>query len=168
MHFFNPRPVKGIQGLTREVIVALIANIESQEHRRQYGALCSLPPEHPRASSTDDVEAFFAIVHKMMGESFDLKSFFEQYPKLVKEFTKRIDHNTPFYYSTSKKERFQLGQLPSFNDPSGATEQLDKVIISRQADPGVFVAHRASLPQRGRLTVRSEFHKTPECLPPRL
>ena len=106
--------------------------------------------------------------HEMMGESFDLKSFFEQYPKLVKEFTKRIDHNTPFYYSTSKKERFQLGQLPSFNDPSGATEQLDKVIISRQADPGVFVAHRASLPQRGRLTVRSEFHKTPECLPPRL
>jgi hypothetical protein len=31
-HYFLCRPIKGIQGLTREVIVALIANLESQKH----------------------------------------------------------------------------------------------------------------------------------------
>ena len=56
--------------------------------------------------------------------------------------------------------------LPSFNDPSGTTERLDKVRLSRRSDPGVFVANRASLPQRHSLTARATFHRAPEWLPP--
>ena len=39
-----------------ETVVALAANIE---WRRRYLAEHNLPPEHPRARTTDDVECFF-------------------------------------------------------------------------------------------------------------
>lgn len=154
--------------MTREVIVALVSNIESQEFRRREGATRGLPPEHPRASSTDDVEGYFAVNHEMLGDSFDLKTFFDQYPKTLNEFNKRIDPNTPFFYWTSSTERYTLGPLSSFNKPSGQTERLDRVVLSRRADPGVFETNRASLPQHGRLTVRAQWHRVPECLPPRV
>ena len=38
-------------------------------------------------------------------------------------------------------------------------------MISRHADPGLFVARRADLPVRGALTVRTQFHNVPEKLP---
>ena len=37
--------------------------------------------------------------------------------------------------------------------------------VPRRADPGVFVADRASLPQRGLKSVRAQFHKIPQALP---
>ena len=43
------RPIKGIQGMNREVIVVLTTNLESQEFRCHYGEERGLPPEHPRA-----------------------------------------------------------------------------------------------------------------------
>ena len=62
--------------------MALVPNSESQEHRRREGVTRGFPPEHPRASSTDDVEGFFSIVHEMLEPSFDLKTFYDQYPKM--------------------------------------------------------------------------------------
>ena len=46
-------------------------------------------------------------------------------------------------------------ELLSFNEPSGkgVTERLDKVHLSRRSDPGVFEANKASLQQKGQLTV---------------
>ncbi|XP_028407520.1 uncharacterized protein LOC114530130 [Dendronephthya gigantea] len=55
------RPIRGVSGFTREVVVALTTNIESQEFERRYGIEKGLPPEHPRAGSTDDVEGIFAF-----------------------------------------------------------------------------------------------------------
>ena len=75
------------------------------------------------------------------------------------------DPNVPFFYYTSKNERYALGPLKSFNEPSRYTERLDKLVISRRADPGVFVSNRASLPHRGHLSVRAEWHRAPERLP---
>ena len=46
------RPIKKIQGLTREIVVAVTTNIESQEFRRRYGEEKGLSPEHPRASTS--------------------------------------------------------------------------------------------------------------------
>lgn len=89
----------------------------------------------------------------------------------MNEFNKRIDPDLPFYYWTGVNEHFHLKALPSFNDPSPAgIERLDRVIISRRADAGVFVANRAFLPQRGSLTVRvtCTFHAVTETLPPRI
>lgn len=60
----------------------------------------------------------------------------------MNEFNKRIDPDLPFYYWIGVNEHFHLKALPSFNDPSPAgIERLDRVIISRRADPGVFVAN---------------------------
>ena len=73
-----------------------------------------------------------------------------------------------FYYWSGAKERYTDFDLPSFNQPSKGKdkERLDKVNLSRRGDPGVFVANRASLPQRGQLTARAKFHREPVELPP--
>jgi hypothetical protein len=164
--FVFQRSIKGIQGLTRETVVGLIANIESQELRREEYQQRQLPPEHPRASSTDDVEGFIGVLHALLGPIFDHKTFLDQMPKICSEYYKRMDPNLPFFYWTSYKDQYKADPLPHFNQPSpDGVERLDKVKISRRSDPGVFVANRAHLPQRNSLTVRSQFHRAPEALP---
>ena len=89
----------------------------------------------------------------------------------MNEFNKRIDPDNPFYYWTGVHERYHLKALPSFNGASlSGIERLGRLImiISRRADPGVFVANRAHFPQRGSLTVRATFHAVSEALPPRV
>jgi hypothetical protein len=54
-----------------------------------------------------------------------------------------------------------------FNVPSvSGVERLDQVCISRRADPGFFVANRAVILQRGKLTIRAAQFKPAESLPP--
>ena len=48
-----------------------------------------LPPELPRASSTDDVEGFSTLLHDQLGDVFDHKAFLLQQPKILNEFTKK-------------------------------------------------------------------------------
>ena len=67
------RDVSGIRGFSRETLVALVANIESREWRRRYLESKQLPEEHPRASTTDDVECFFSILRDSVGKDFTLK-----------------------------------------------------------------------------------------------
>ena len=160
------RPIKGIQGFTREIVVALIANCESMELRRREYATRGIPPEHPRASSTDDVEGFFSLLHGHLGDVFDHQTFLQQQPKLLSEFTKIIDPDLSFYYWTGHKHRYTSEPLPSFNQTSGKVERLDKNKTSRRSDPGVFVSNRASLLQRNSLTARASFHRAAERLPP--
>lgn len=149
-------------------MIGLVANIESRELRRVEYEQRGLPPENPRASATDDVEGIIALMHEMLGEVFDVKEFTDAQPKILNEFKKRIDPELKFYYWTGANERFRDFELPSFNQPTGEgiTERLDRINISRRGDPGVFVANRASLPQRGQLTVRAQFHRAPVELPP--
>lgn len=150
-------------------MIGLVANIESRELRRVEYEQRGLPPENPRASATDDVEGIIALMHEMLGEVFDVKEFTDAQPKILDEFKKRIDPELKFYYWTGANERFRDFELPSFNQPTGEgiTERLDRINISRRGDPGVFVANRASLPQRGQLTVRAQFHRAPvELRPP--
>ena len=73
----------------------------------------------------------------------------------------------PFYYWTGIHERFHLKALPSFNEPSqSGIECLDRVVFSRRADPGVFVANRDNFLQWGSLIVRAQFYAASETLPP--
>ena len=51
---------------------------------------------------------------------------------------------------------------------NGHQQRLDKVTLSRRGDPGVFVANRASIPQKGQLTARAKFHREPISLPVRV
>ena len=98
--------MKGIQGLTREIIVALVANLESRELRRSEGEARGLPSENPRASTTEDVEGMIALFHELLGPIFDHKAFKQEFPKIMNEFNKRIDPDLPFYYWTGIHERF--------------------------------------------------------------
>ena len=160
--------MKGICGFTREIIVGLVANLESRHLREiEYRTRC-LQPEHPRSSSTDDVESFIALLHEMLGPIFDPKQFYSELPKILNEYKKRIDTDLSFFYWTGSKTRYKDYELPSFNLPSaqGVVERLDQVHLSRRGDPGVFVANRASLPQKGQLTARAKFHRAPVALPP--
>ena len=59
--------------MTREVIIGLVANIETREQRREIYSAMKLPPEHPRASSTDDVEGIISLFHEILGSIFDIK-----------------------------------------------------------------------------------------------
>ncbi|CAB3978040.1 Hypothetical predicted protein, partial [Paramuricea clavata] len=164
------RKIKGICGLTKEAVIGLVANLESRELRRIEYEERGLPPEHPRASATDDVEGMIGLMHDMLGDIFDMKQFSDAQPKILNEFSKRIDPELQFYYWTGAKERYTEFELPSFNEPSGNgdKERLDDVKLSRRGDPGVFVANRASLPQKGQLTARAKFHREPVALPPPL
>ena len=107
-------------------------------------------------------------MREMLGDIFDVKQFLDAQPKILSEFKKRIDPDLEFFYWTGANERYRDFELPSFNQPSGEgiIERLDRISLSGRGDPGVFVANRASLPKRGQLTVRAQFHRTPVELPP--
>jgi len=71
------RNISNVRGFTRETLVALAANIESREWRRQYNAKDRIPAEHPRATSTDDAECFFSMLQNTVGKDFTLKEVHE-------------------------------------------------------------------------------------------
>lgn len=77
------RPVKGLCGFSRETVVAVTTNIKSIEFRRRQNVELGYE-EHPRAGTTDDVEAFFALLHRYLGLIFTLKEFKALWRKLVR------------------------------------------------------------------------------------
>ena len=92
--------------------------------------------QHPRSGKSDDVESFISVLQEMLGDVFDMKSFFDTYPKILDEFFKRINPAFPFYYSTEKKTRSTEAALPSFNQPSSnGVERFDRMKVSKRADP---------------------------------
>lgn len=70
---FN-RPVQEICGFSRESVIAVTTNIESMEFRRCQNSAFGYE-EHPRAGSTDDVEAMIGLLHRVLGNVFTLKEF---------------------------------------------------------------------------------------------
>ena len=161
------RPIKGICGLTREIIVGLVANLETRQQCREEYSERDLPPEHPRASPTDDVEGIIALFHEVIGVIFDTKEFYDEFPKIMNEFSKKSVPNLSFYYWTGHQTCSRDFPLPSFNEPSNdGVERLDRVTLSQRGDPGVFISNRASLPQTNQLTARANFHREPVPLLP--
>ena len=77
------RPVKGICGFSRETLIAVTTNIESLEyHRCKNGEIGY--EEHPRAGSTDDVEAMITLLHRILGDIFTLKEFKSVWRKVIR------------------------------------------------------------------------------------
>ena len=143
------------------MIAGLVANLETRQQRREEYTKRDLPPEHPRASSTD-VEGIIALFHEAIGVIFDTKEFYGEFPKIMNEFSKKSNPDLPFYYWTGSQTRYRHFPLPSFNRPSKeGVERLEKVTLSRRGNPGVFVADKASLPQKNQLTVRA--YSPPTC-----
>lgn len=77
------RPVKEICGFSRESVIAVTTNIESMEFRRCQNAEIGYE-EHPRAGTTDDVEAIIAFLHRMLGVVFTLKQFKAAWKQVVR------------------------------------------------------------------------------------
>ena len=93
-------PIKDICGLTREIIVGLVANLETHQQRKDDYSERELPSEHPRASSTDG-EGIIALFHEVICVIFDTKEFYEELPKIMNKFSKKSDSNLPLYCWTA-------------------------------------------------------------------
>ena len=128
----------------------------------------NIPLEHPRASSTDDVECFFSVIRSMVGEHFTSKAVMLKWRKLCNEFAKRIDSKLPFYYYTSTHDRFYEGEMQSFDVPgskkstSNPRNQRGRTV----EQPGKLAAGRASLIKTGHGSIRRQFHAIPTDMPP--
>lgn len=146
--------------------MALLTNIESQEFQRRQAAQNHEPPEHPRASSSDDVECFFSILHDQLGQHYDMKAIQQRWQPICNEFLKRLDPDLPFYYYTSNKNRYRIDDLPSFDmPPPDGRSRLDFLRPPRREDVGQVVVGRATMPVRGHRTIRQQFHNMPAALP---
>ena len=116
-----------VHGVTRETVIALLANLTSLQMRRHEYRDRGMTSELPRSGTSDDVESFISVLYEMFGDVFDMKSFFDSYPKVLNEFCKRID---PAYYWTGTKTRFTEPALPSLNQPSSnGVERFDCVKV---------------------------------------
>ena len=80
---------------------------------------------HPRASSTDDVECFFSMVRDAIGRNFTTKEVKFEICKVFTEFAKRVDPDLPFYYHTSSHTRYYEGPLPQFDQPSRRNQKKE-------------------------------------------
>ena len=157
------RNVNAICGFTRETLNAMIANIEGREFRRRYLLSSNLPPEHPRACSTNDVECFFSVLRDSLGTDFTLKRIQNAWRRSCIEFSKRIDPNLPFYYFTSAHDRFYEAPRPSFSVPPRkprVQRVRQREMLTGQA-PG-----RTTLPTAGSRSVRLTCHNVVINTPP--
>lgn len=145
--------------------MAVITNIEGREWRRIDCANNNRGPEHPRASSTDDVECFFSMMRDGLGRNFTTKEVKYGFRKICAEFFKRIDPDLPYYYHTSTHTRYYEGPLPDFSEPVRKSRRKHKR-VPRREQPAAFVPRRATMPVRGSISLRPQFHNLPLDLPP--
>ena len=161
------RDIRKVQGFSRETLIALTTTIESREWVRRSKANKGLTPEHPRASTTDDVECFFSLLRSMIGAHFTVKDVQTTWRKLCIEFSKRLDKHLPFYYFTSTHERFNVGEKQDFNvgtfKRSSNNPRHQRV---RREQPGNLAPGRATLVKSGARSIRRTFHNVPIDLPP--
>ena len=145
-------------GFSRATLNAMVANIEGRDFRQTYLLSRNLPSEHPRASSTDDVEC---VLRDNLGSDFTLKRVQYAWRRSCIEFSKRIDPNLPFYYFTSSHDRFHEGPRPSFSVPPSkprVQRVRQREMLTGQA-PG-----RTSLPISGSRSARLSMPPAP-CQP---
>lgn len=83
--------------------------------------------------------------------------------KICLEFLKRMNPDLPFYYYTSSHHRFYEGEMPSFSEMPKKPKKPKRA--PRRELMG-DIGRRLSMPVRGSLSVRAEFHNVPVDLPP--
>ena len=89
MHVYtNPqsyRPIDNVRGFTAETLIGVSASIETRQWKHKFNVQNRLAPEHPRSSTTDDVECFFSLLRDCVGKNFTLKQacFWAQYVRVI-------------------------------------------------------------------------------------
>lgn len=154
-------------GFTQETLVALTTNIEGREFQRRVSATTGYF-EHPRASTTDDVECFFSLLRDNLGKDFTLKHVQYEWRKCCLEFMKRLDPSLPFYYFTSSHDRFYEGPRPDFSlPPTTKSKRNPRHQRPRRFEQsGSLAKGRATLPVPGTKSLRMQFHNIPVDMPP--
>ena len=142
----------------------MTTNIESREYCRRIKISSGQQLEHPRASSTNDIECLFSVMRDIIGKNFTTKEFKFGIRKVMSEFSTRVDPDLPFYYYMSAHSRYFEGPHPDF-DKAPAKQQKEKR-VPRREQPAAFGPRRATMPVRGSLAVRPKFHNVPLELPP--
>ena len=142
-----------------------MTNIEGREFRRRCIKERGNKPEHPRASTSDDVECFFSMMRDIVGRNFTSKQVRFAFRKVCVEFSKRLDPDLPYFYHTSAHTRYSEGPLPAFNLASSKKKRKSRT-APRREQPAAFILRRATLPVHGSTSVRSQFHNRPIDLPP--
>ena len=128
-------PIDNVLGFSRETLVAVITNIEGRELRRLQNTL----PEHPRASSTDDVECFFIMLRDSIGENFTTKEAKYAVRKVCLEFSM---HTDPNYRSTTTHLVTLASMKAPFHDPVSKPHNVYAKLA--QGDrPAAFTDRRA-------------------------
>lgn len=158
------RDITRVRGFTRQVLVAVVALIETTEWRWIELVDEGLPPENPRASTTDDVECFFSVIRDLVGKNFTLKQVKIGWRKICQEFKKRINPNLPFYYYTSSHDRFYEGKRPHFDIEPKKSKKAQRLPAVESSV--VFKSGRATMPLNRSLNVRARFHNPPMSCPP--
>ena len=153
-----------MRGFTRETLIALTTNIEGHEFQRR----ASASTEHPRASTTDDVECFFSLLRDNLGKDFTLKHVQYEWRKCCLEFVKHLDPSLPFFYFTSSHDRFYEGPRPDFSQPSTNKSKRNPrhQRPRRFEQSGSLAKGRATLPVPGTRSLRMQFHNIPVDMPP--
>ena len=164
VYIVDYRSPNNILGFSKETTVALVTNVEGREWHRRNVSNQGIKPEHPRASSTDDIECFFSMMRDSIGSNFNVKQVKFSFRNVYAEFVKRLDPDLPFYYYTSDHKRYYEGPLPEFNQPSSMKPKTKRV--PRREQPTAFAPRRATMPVRGSLSIRPKFHNLPLELPP--
>lgn len=142
-----------------------MTNIEGREWRRRCIDIMGNTSEHPRASTSDDVECFFSMLRDIVGRNFTSKQVQFAFRRVCVEFNKRLDPNLPYFYHTSAHTRFSEGPLPAFSQASSKKKRKSRK-VPRREQPAAFILRRATLPVHGSTSVRSQFHNRPIDLPP--
>lgn len=144
----------------------MITTIESREQKRIWNINNGLPPENPRASTTDDVECFFSTMRDALGKNFTLKQVKPEMRKICKEFAKRQDSQLPYFYYTSSHDRFYEGERPTFNEGEGGKRNPRKMRPRRRELAASLAPGRVTLAAHGTASKRLQFHNIPVNLPP--
>lgn len=151
-------------GFTRQVLIGVITTIESREQKRMWNANNIIPPENPRASTTDDVECFFSTMRDALGKNFTLKQVKPEMRKICKEFAKRQDSQLPYFYFTSAHGRFCEGKRPDFNEGKEGKRNPRKIRPRRRELIGNLAPSRVFTVAT--ISKRTQFHNIPVNLPP--
>ena len=168
IYYYICSDISKVCGFSRESLVALTTDIESRELRRLTNMEVGLPPEHPRASTTDDVECFFSMLRDHIGKHFTVKQVQLEFRKMSMEFMKRMDPDLQFFYFTSAHDRFYEGSLPDFDQPreKKSSHNPRHLRAPCRDNLGSLVTGRASMVTPGTLSTRVQFHNVPINLPP--
>ena len=127
--------------MSREVIVALVANIESMELFRSECQTRGLLPEHPRV--LDELERYFAALHCLQGQTSITRPSLKTAQRLYRGLLRRQTLICLSSTGLVSMRHFE-GPMVSFNVPSAeGIERLDWVTLSYRADPGVILANTA-------------------------